>query len=76
MADTVQIGNTGHTAKIRHPVAVAIFSLITLGIYYVYWWYQVNREVVDSQPPQGGVREYPGRVDRALPGQWPAGVHR
>jgi Domain of unknown function (DUF4234)/Short C-terminal domain len=47
MADTVQIGNTGHTAKIRHPVAVAIFSLITLGIYYVYWWYQVNREVVD-----------------------------
>jgi Domain of unknown function (DUF4234)/Short C-terminal domain len=47
MADTVQIGNTGHTAKIRHPVAVGIFSLITLGIYYVYWWYQVNREVVD-----------------------------
>jgi hypothetical protein len=47
MADTVQIGNTGHTAKIRHPVAVAIFSFITLGIYYVYWWYQVNREVMD-----------------------------
>jgi Short C-terminal domain/Domain of unknown function (DUF4234) len=47
MADTVQIGNTGHRAKIRHPVAVAIFSLITLGIYYVYWWYQVNREVID-----------------------------
>jgi cell division protein FtsL len=47
MADTVQIGNTGQTAKIRHPVAVAIFSFITLGIYYVYWWYQVNREVMD-----------------------------
>ena len=47
MADTVQIGNTGHTAKIRHPVAVPILSFITLGIYYVYWWYQVNREVVD-----------------------------
>jgi Domain of unknown function (DUF4234)/Short C-terminal domain len=47
MADTVQIGNTGQTAKIRHPVAVAVFSFITLGIYYVYWWYQVNREVMD-----------------------------
>jgi Domain of unknown function (DUF4234)/Short C-terminal domain len=47
MADTVQIGSTGHTAKVRHPVAVSIFSFITLGIYFVYWWYQVNREVVD-----------------------------
>jgi hypothetical protein len=47
MADTVQIGNTGHTAKVRHPVAVSIFSFITLGIYFVYWWYQVNREVLD-----------------------------
>jgi hypothetical protein len=47
MADTVRIGDTGHTAKIRHPVAVPIFSFITLGIYYIYWWYQVNREVVD-----------------------------
>src|SRR5262249_34170825 len=47
MADTVQIGTTGHTAKIRHPVAVPIFIFITLGIYGLYWWYQVNREVVD-----------------------------
>src|SRR5215207_4961297 len=47
MAETVQIGDTGHTAKIRHPVAVPVLSFITLGIYYVYWWYQVNREVVD-----------------------------
>jgi hypothetical protein len=47
MADTVQISDTGHTAKIRHPVAVPVFSFITFGIYYVYWWYQVNREVMD-----------------------------
>jgi hypothetical protein len=47
MADTVQIDATGHTAKVRHPVAVPILSVITLGIYYVYWWYQVNREVMD-----------------------------
>ncbi len=47
MAETVQIGDTGHTAKVRHPVAVPALSVITIGIYYVYWWYQVNREVVD-----------------------------
>jgi hypothetical protein len=47
LADTVQIGDTSQTAKIRHPVAVPILSFITLGIYFVYWWYQVNREVVD-----------------------------
>jgi hypothetical protein len=47
MAETVQIGDTSQTAKIRHPVAVPVLSFITLGIYYVYWWYQVNREVVD-----------------------------
>src|SRR5215203_871281 len=47
MAEIVQIGETGRTAKIRHPVAVPILSFITIGIYYVYWWYQVNREMVD-----------------------------
>lgn len=47
MAETVKIGETGHTAKVRHPVAVPALSVITLGVYFVYWWYQVNREVVD-----------------------------
>jgi hypothetical protein len=47
VAETVQIGETGHTAKVRHPVAVPALSVITIGIYFVYWWYQVNREVVD-----------------------------
>jgi hypothetical protein len=47
MADTVYIGETGQTAKVRHPVAVPALAFITLGIYYVYWWYQVNREVKD-----------------------------
>jgi hypothetical protein len=47
VAETVQIGDTGHTAKVRHPVAVPALSVITIGIYFVYWWYQVNREVVD-----------------------------
>ncbi|MGH2992673.1 MAG: DUF4234 domain-containing protein [Solirubrobacterales bacterium] len=28
-------------------MAVAALSFITLGIYFLYWWYQVNREMVD-----------------------------
>lgn len=47
MAEKVSIGNSQQTAKIRHPVAVPVLSFITLGIYYIYWWYQVNREVAD-----------------------------
>lgn len=26
---------------------MALLTLITLGLYYVYWWYQVNRELRD-----------------------------
>jgi hypothetical protein len=37
----------GATAKIRGPIAVAIFTIITLGIYLIFWWYYVNREMAD-----------------------------
>ncbi|HWB69757.1 MAG TPA: DUF4234 domain-containing protein [Solirubrobacterales bacterium] len=50
MATKVQIDPGSpqeRTAKIRHPVAVPVLSVITLGIYGIYWWYQINREMVD-----------------------------
>jgi hypothetical protein len=47
MADQVQIDAGPGTARIRHPVAVAALAFVTLGIYFLYWWYQVNREMVD-----------------------------
>src|SRR4051812_5032866 len=31
--------------KVREPAAVIIFSIITLGIYHLYWIYQVYREL-------------------------------
>ena len=31
--------------KVREPALVVIFSIITLGIYYLYWTYQVFREL-------------------------------
>jgi hypothetical protein len=47
MADVIPIQGAGATAKARSPVAVAILSVITLGIYLVVWWYFINREMAD-----------------------------
>lgn len=33
--------------KTRGPVAVWLLSLVTLGIYFLVWWYKINREVRD-----------------------------
>ncbi len=35
----------GPVGKVRSPLLVLIFSLITLGIYYLYWQYQIFREM-------------------------------
>jgi hypothetical protein len=47
MAEEIQIGGTGSTAKIRNPLGVVGLSIITLGIYYLFWWYFINREMRD-----------------------------
>jgi Domain of unknown function (DUF4234) len=63
MADEIQISpdSVERTAKIRHPVAVPVLTLITLGIYGLYWWYQVNREMADLGRARGveGLGEKP-----------------
>lgn len=45
MAQSVQIAPGGGFAKMRNPWGVIGLSLITLGIYYVFWWYFINREM-------------------------------
>jgi membrane protease YdiL (CAAX protease family) len=47
MAESVPIGNGPSEAKLRSPWAVAIFSVITIGIYFIFWWYFINREMRD-----------------------------
>ena len=47
MARQVEIPGAGSTAKIRNPLGVIGLSLITLGIYYFFWWYFINREMAD-----------------------------
>jgi Domain of unknown function (DUF4234) len=53
MAQELPIEGAGSTAKVRNPVAVAIFSVITLAIYLVCWWYFVNRELADLGRARG-----------------------
>ena len=43
MAELVQIN--GETYKRRSPIGVLVLSIVTLGIYYFYWYYQVNDEL-------------------------------
>src|SRR4029078_3803805 len=63
MAQEVQISPASieRTAKIRHPVAVPVLTVITIGIYGIYWWYQINREMVDL----GKARNAHGTGDNA-----------
>jgi Domain of unknown function (DUF4234) len=53
MAEEIQIGGTGSTAKVRNPLGVVGLSLITIGIYYIFWWYFINREMRDLGRARG-----------------------
>jgi Domain of unknown function (DUF4234) len=46
MAEELQIGGTN--VKIRSPFGVFVLALVTLGIYYLVWYYKVNRELRDA----------------------------
>ena len=43
MAETVTI--EGRPYLKRSPLGVIGLTLITLGIYFLYWWYKVNEEI-------------------------------
>jgi hypothetical protein len=43
------------SAKLRNPWAVFLLILVTLGIYYLVWYYKTNRELADY-----GVGDSPG----------------
>jgi Domain of unknown function (DUF4234) len=53
MAQEIQIPGAGSTAKIRNPLAVLGLGLITLGIYHIFWWYFINREMADYGQANG-----------------------
>lgn len=47
MAQEVAIGTGVSPAKIRNPWGVFGLGFITLGIYYWFWWFYINREMAD-----------------------------
>jgi hypothetical protein len=53
MAEEVAIAGTESRAKLRNPLGVVGLSIITLGIYYVFWWYYLNREMRDFGRARG-----------------------
>ena len=53
MAEEIQIAGTQATAKVRNPLGVVGLSLITLGIYFFFWWYFINREMRDLGQAKG-----------------------
>jgi hypothetical protein len=53
MAEEVQIQGTQSTAKIRNPLGVIGLTLITFGIYGIFWYYFINREMADFGRARG-----------------------
>ena len=53
MATEVSIRGAGSTAKIRNPIAVPLLILVTLGIYGIFWYYFINRELADLGRAKG-----------------------
>jgi uncharacterized protein DUF4234 len=58
----------GAVAKIRNPIVVVILTIITLGIYQVFWWYCANREMADYGRARGsnGLGDNPAKSTLAL----------
>jgi Domain of unknown function (DUF4234) len=43
--DVFHPAGTSRDIKVRGPVWVAVWSLVTLGIYGIFWYYYVNKEL-------------------------------
>jgi hypothetical protein len=49
----VQIPGTQASAKIRTPWVVPVLGIVTLGIYLIFWYYFINREMADLGRAKG-----------------------
>ncbi len=43
-------GDSYLVGKNRNPFAVIFFSIVTLGIYWLYWYYRINDEMRQHEP--------------------------
>ena len=70
MAYEVSIAGTPLRAKVRSPWAVVGLGVITFGIYSLFWWYFINREMRDLGRARAvkGLGENPGLSTLAFSG--------
>src|SRR5438132_1086197 len=47
MAEEIQISGTNAVGKIRNPLGVVGLTFITIGIYFFFWYYKVNKEMAE-----------------------------
>jgi drug/metabolite transporter (DMT)-like permease len=47
MAEEVQISGTNAVGKVRNPLGVIGLTLITLGIYWIFWYYYTQKELAE-----------------------------
>ena len=53
MAEDVQIQGSPDPGKIRNPLGVIGLTLITLGIYWIVWYYKINKEMAAMGEARG-----------------------
>jgi Domain of unknown function (DUF4234) len=71
MAEEVALAGTEARAKLRNPLGVVGLSIITLGIYYIFWWYFINREMRDFGRAKGAdLGQNPGNSVLAITLGW------
>lgn len=52
-APEVPLKNGAATIKLRNPVTVLLLDLVTIGIYGLFWWFYVNRELAELGRAKG-----------------------
>jgi hypothetical protein len=52
-APEVPLKSGGARIKLRNPVTVLLLDLVTIGIYGLFWWYYVNREMAELGRAKG-----------------------
>jgi uncharacterized protein DUF4234 len=66
LAETVSIPGSSGTAKLRNPWGAFALSIVTLGIYFLVWYYKVNRELRDygvgESPLSSLLALFPGAI--------------
>ena len=47
MAEELTIKGTDAKVKIRNPIWVLVWTFLTIGIYFFFWYYTINRELAE-----------------------------